>query len=125
MNEDNVYNLLPRLEALRQPMPYHLARRVADLSLRTRIVRVGPRVIAALVGEVDDSHAQVGRLVDALAECGDGLMACRRQREAARAEAAQLAHLADELGAENERLRHRLAALHPSGAADNVTGPGS
>lgn len=97
------------------PLHYDIARKIADMAVWSRSARlaVGPRVLAALLAEIDDSHRQVHNLVDALATSGDGMLACHRERNAAQAEVTMLREVNGQLSAENDRLRQRLLELHP------------
>lgn len=105
----------------RVPMPYGTARKIAEMSLFARMAQLmmGPRVIAALLDEIDDSHHQVADLgtivsdlTDMLANSGDSILEVNRARKGAQAEAALHFDMVQKLGLENQRLRDRLAAQH-------------
>jgi len=114
MNEDQHYRA-PYGRAGRAQLPYELARRIAEMSLVSRAasMMVGPRVVAALLAEIDDNHRQVEALVDAMCSSGDGMLAANRERRAARQDAEIQRELAAKHADEAQRLRDRLVALHP------------
>ncbi len=78
-----------------------------------RIHRPGPRVVAALLRELDDREIQVTAVIDALANSGDALMAANRELKDARAQREIDAEIIGKLSTEADRLRQRLLALHP------------
>ena len=109
MTENHPYGRTGRV-----PMPYGIARKIAEMSLFSRNAQLllGPRVIAALVDEIDDSHRQVASLVDMLANSGDGMLEVNRGRKAAQHDADVQREINDKLNVENQRLRDRLASQH-------------
>lgn len=104
------------------PLPYAIARKIAEMSLFARMAQLmmGPRVIAALLDEIDASNRQVADLgvivsdlTDMLANAGDGMIAVNRERNLARDAAAVATEVARQSAAEAQRLRDRLVAQHP------------
>lgn len=97
----------------RVPMPYDMARKIAEMSLFSRMasLMIGPRVVAALLRELDLYDNQVTGLIDMLAASGDGILEVSRARQAAQRDADVQREVAEKLGIENQRLRDRLAAV--------------